>query len=62
MLALALAASAAVALHSPTPVLERPSAARIATAPAVIPDSTLSAPKNSSATAMERLIRGSASS
>ena len=43
MLALALAASAAVALH--TPVLERPSAARIATAPEVIPDSTLSAPK-----------------
>ena len=42
MLALALAA-AAVAL--PTPVLERPSAARIATAPLVIPDSTLSAPK-----------------
>lgn len=43
MLALALAASAAVALH--TPVLERPSAARIATAPAVIPDSTLAGPK-----------------
>jgi hypothetical protein len=43
VLALALAASAAVALHAP--VLERPSAARIATAPAVIPDSTLSAPK-----------------
>jgi hypothetical protein len=43
MFALALAASAAVALHAP--VLERPSAARIATAPAVIPDSTLSAPK-----------------
>jgi hypothetical protein len=43
MLALALAASAAVAFH--TPVLERPSAARIATASAVIPDSTLSAPK-----------------
>jgi len=43
MLAVALAASAAVALHAP--VLERPSAAKIATAPAVIPDSTLSAPK-----------------
>jgi hypothetical protein len=43
MLALALAASAAVAFHAP--VLERPSAAKIATAPAVIPDSTLSAPK-----------------
>ena len=42
MLALALAASAAVAL--PAPALERPSAARIATAPAVVPDSTLSAP------------------
>jgi hypothetical protein len=43
VLALALAASVAVAL--PAPVLERPSAARIATAPAVIPDSTLSAAK-----------------
>ena len=42
MLALALAA-AAFAL--PAPVLERPSAAAIATAPAVIPDSALSAPK-----------------
>jgi hypothetical protein len=45
VLALALAASAAAALHTPTPVLERPSAARIAIAPAVVPDSTLSAPK-----------------
>jgi hypothetical protein len=43
VLALALAASAAVALH--TPVLERPSAAKIATAPAVIPDSTLAGPQ-----------------
>jgi hypothetical protein len=43
VLALALAASVAVAL--PAPALERPSAVRIATAPAVIPDSTLSAPK-----------------
>ena len=43
MLALALAASAAVAL--PAPALEQPSAARIATAPVAIPDSTLSAPK-----------------
>jgi len=43
MLAVVLAASAAVALHAP--VLERPSAAKIAAAPAVIPDSTLSAPK-----------------
>jgi hypothetical protein len=39
VLALALVASAAVALHAP--VLERPSAAALATAPAVIPDSTL---------------------
>jgi hypothetical protein len=45
VLALALAASAAVAMHTPTSVLERPSAAKIATAPAVIPDSTLSASK-----------------
>ena len=43
MLALALAASAAVAL--PAPVLERPSTAALATAPLVIPDSTLAARK-----------------
>jgi hypothetical protein len=43
VLALALVASAAVALPSST--LERPSAAAVATAPAVIPDSTLAGPK-----------------
>jgi hypothetical protein len=43
VLALALAASAAVALHAP--VLERPSAAAVATAPLVIPDSTLASRK-----------------
>jgi hypothetical protein len=43
VLALVLAASAAVALHAP--VLERPSAAAVATAPAVIPDSTLASRK-----------------
>lgn len=43
MLALALVASAAVAL--PAPMLERPSAAAVATAPAVIPDSTLATRK-----------------
>ena len=43
MLVLALVASAAVAL--PAPVLEQPSAAAVATAPAVIPDSTLAGPR-----------------